>query len=158
MRHSWILRATALVWAATSTVALACTDGNAITRYFSILPPERAPETVMLRVRITGMEGRVVYGQLDGAFARLSNDGNVRILLREIPVGGSCLEMGPTDGTVFVVGTPVRYELGVLELVATPVRSTHERPRRSSNAELNEYVVDPRYRFPVSNAPSNNDQ
>lgn len=130
--------------------ARACTDASNMASYFSHLPPERIGDTPMLRVRVLGIEEGEVSAQLDGSFERLSSDGKVRIELSELPMGSNCIEMGPTEGPVFVLGTLRQTASGELSLVAIPTRSSRRRVR--SRRELERYIVDPTYLSPAPQA------
>jgi len=124
-----------------------------MARYFSPQPPERPDGAVLLRVRISSIEGNVVSADLDGRFARLSADGRVRIELELSPSRGSCIELGTTVGPVFVTGTLMRYRSGALVLRAMPSDPPRVHPLRITDAERNQYVVDPRYLLPGRSSP-----
>jgi hypothetical protein len=138
---------------ALASSAQACTDPSNMQSYFSYEPPERHGDTVMLRVRVSIAADALVIAKLDGAFSRLSPDGNVRIELPAAPGGGTCLQLGPVDGPVFVIGTLIRTQSGRLTLEALPAPSRPDPPghyrRVHSDAELDQYIVDPSYLLPA---------
>ena len=143
-----LLRIAPLAAIAMASGAQACFDGNDVTTYFSYQRPLRHGSTVMLRVTVANVEGSVVHAQLVGPFARLSSDGSVRIDL-VAPLGGDdCIEMGPTDGPVYVIGTLIRTQSGMLSHEAMPTLSPPRR-RVRGNAELDSYIVDPSYLQPA---------
>jgi hypothetical protein len=143
-----LLRFAPLAAIAMASGAQACMDGSEVMRYFSYQRPVRHGDSVMLRVQVTNIEENAARAQLVGPFDRLSTDGFVRIDFADPPVGTNCVETGPTDGPVFVIGTLVRTQSGRLVLEAIPTRPL-PRPRMHSNAELDSYIVDPSYLRPA---------
>jgi hypothetical protein len=135
-----LLRLAVLSAAATASGAQACVDASAMESYFSYRQPFRHGQTPMLRVTIETVDRNVVRARLVGPFARLSTDGTVIIHLPALPGGGSCLEMGPVDGPVYVIGTLIRTHSGALSLEAMP---TPYMPRRRihSRAEIESYIL-----------------
>lgn len=139
------LRLAPLVALGVAGSAQACVDGRNMVRYFSYERPVHYSQTIMLRVTVTSIDGDVVHAQLYGPFGILSRDGSVRIEVREPPMGGNCVEWGPVDGPVFVLGSLVRTAAGDVTLRAVPMPSW-PRPRRGhSRTELESYIVDPSY-------------
>ena len=128
--------------------AAACMEGG--LSYFSARPPERRDGAPMLRVRITEIRGRTIDAELDGPVARLSPDGRVRI---ELPENDNCNDIGPAQGSVFVVGRLIQYSSGALTLRAMPSRPVRI-PRvvpLPGRSRYDQYIVDPAYR---SDAPA----
>jgi hypothetical protein len=125
--------------------ASACVAGY--QTYFSYSRLEPVGGTVNIRVRITQIRGRVILAELDGPFASLSNDGNVRILLPREPDGFGCEWLGPTQGRVFVTGTPFRAAAGTLTFEAVSSRPVRFRRVRSLD-HYERYIVDPAYLTP----------
>ena len=128
---------------ADASPAAACMTGY--QTYFSYSRLEPVGGIVNIRVRVTEIRGRLVLAELDGPFARLSNDGNVRILLPTDPDGFGCAMLGPTQGRIFVSGTPVSGPAGTLTFQAVAGRPVHFRHVRSLD-HYDQYIVDPAYR------------
>jgi hypothetical protein len=148
MKMWWLLLLAPVAATAAAGGAQACTSGI-MKSYFSYQRPVRQGGMTMLRVRVddVDVDGPVVSARLDGAFAHLSADGRVRILLPDYPFGSNCILMGPTDGPVFVIGRLSQTSPGQLSLVATPTRDLPR--RRRSRCEIEQYIVDPAYLPPA---------
>ena len=106
---------------------------------------------VMLRVRIIredvhefgSIRARLLGGPLD-----LTNDGFVMIELPEEAVGTNCIDLGPTDAPVFVVGRLRQPAPGDLVLVATPTQTWPIGARRARHdlGDYDQHVIEPAYR------------
>jgi hypothetical protein len=147
VRRWHCLLALALAQVLGAAPSTACSAG--FQTYFSYSRLQPVDGTVNIRVRVTEIRGRVVLAELEGPFARLSDDGNVRILLPTAPDNFGCEELGPIQGLVFVRGTPVRDASGRLTLEAAPSRPVWFRHVRSLD-HYDQYIVDPAWRSDAS--------
>jgi hypothetical protein len=134
--------------------AQACTSGR-IRAYFSYERPTVTGQSAGLLVSIPPGEvreaGSIRARLLSGA-RDMSDNGYVRIRLGEAAFGTNCVELGPTDGPVFVVGTLQRNSRGELVLTAE-ARPQSPRPifprGRRDRSFYDQYIVDPAYLSPA---------
>ncbi len=108
---------------------------------------------MMLQVRINPLDVRVmgvIRARLLGGALDLSNDAYVRIRLDEPAIGTNCIQLGLTNGPVFVVGRLQRNANGELTLMARPMptRSVNPGRPRHDAAYYDQYIVDPAYLSP----------
>lgn len=115
--------------------------------YFSYSRLQPVGSTVNIRVRVVEIRGDLILAELDERFDRLSDDGKVRILLPAGPGRFGCVQLGPTQGPVFVTGIPVQGPSGTLTFQAVASRPVRFRRVRSLD-HYDRYIVDPAYLSP----------
>jgi len=154
MRNLRLALGTLAALVAMAGSAQACTSGR-IRAYFSYERPSVTGQSASLLVNIAPGEVRElgsIRARLLGGARDMSDNGYVRIRLGEAAFGTNCVELGPTDGPVFVVGTLQRNSRGELVLMAETRSQTGPRPifprGRRDSSFYDQYIVDPSYLSP----------
>lgn len=156
MRRALFGLAAVMVFAESIETASACTTGI-VRSYFSYERPSVTGASVRLLVNIPrgGLGGRgTIRARVLSGVPGPSDNGFVIIQLPEAAFGTNCVELGPTEGSIFVVGALRRNGRGELILMAearlTP-RPLFVLRSRLRPSDYDQYILDPALR---SDAPS----
>jgi hypothetical protein len=127
--------------------AHACLDAEYETYAFTLSPPLRAPDTVVVKLRIVRVDGSQAEAVLAEPFGKVPE---IRRVIVETSLGNSCARWGATRGDVYAVVTSPRIEGHTLHFYAPQRQGRVARAERKwSVAELDSYIVDPAYRTPT---------
>lgn len=154
MSRMLFIAAAVAAYAGSAGAASACTDPSNRRSYFSYDRPALTGDSVQLLVSISPEEIRTtgsIRAQLLSGERGVSNDGYVRIRLGEAAVGENCVDLGPTEGPVFVVGALKRSSRGELLLMADARRQSPAPIFRRGQRDpsfYDQFVVDPAYLSP----------
>ena len=154
MRRAILSLVSVAAFAASVGTASACTSGI-IRSYFSYERPTITGYSVRLLVGVpSGYVSGVgpIRARLLSGAPGPSDDGFVRIQFPEAAARTNCVNLGPTDGPVYVVGALQRSTRGELILIAEarpPTRSPSVLPRaRLRASDYDRYIIDPAYLTP----------